>query len=158
MDAASAQARTWGWATPNAFQPPTRTAITTPSASGRASSRSWGNGQHAAPVNGNGHPEAPDTPQPSLLAWAEFMAEEPVKPKRRRRKTQAPALSLFEWALDQKRAVEPAGAGRWRTSNRGGHQVRVSSPAHPCMGPFLRCTPDRFDMRRMGASGVSRQT
>ena len=69
----------------------------------------------AIAVNGNGangrHDEAPE-PQRSLFSWAEFMAEEPVKPKGR--KTQAPSLSLFEWALtvEQERETEPVGAGR----------------------------------------------
>ena len=67
---------------------------------------------HHANGNGNGrHDEAPE-PQRSLFSWAEFMAEEPVKPKGR--KTQAPSLSLFEWALtvEQERETEPVGAGR----------------------------------------------
>ena len=71
-----------------------------------------GNGHAPAPVNGNGnshHDEAPE-PQQSLFSWAEFMAEEPVKPKGR--KTQAPSLSLFEWAVEQEREEEPVGAGR----------------------------------------------
>ena len=77
-----------------------------------------GNGRHAngngrLPVNGNGtnghHDEAPD-PQQSLFSWAEFMAEEPVKP--RGRKTQTPSLSLFEWAVEMEREEEPVGAGR----------------------------------------------
>ena len=78
-----------------------------------------GNGRHAnghapAPVNGNGnghHEEAPE-PQQSLFSWAEFMAEEPVKPRGRGGKTQAPSLSLFEWAVEQEREEEPVGAGR----------------------------------------------
>ena len=77
-----------------------------------------GNGRHAngngrLPVNGNGtnghHDEAPE-PQQSLFSWAEFMAEEPVKP--RGRKTQTPSLSLFEWAVEMEREEEPVGAGR----------------------------------------------
>ena len=64
-------------------------------------------------ANGNGtnghHDEAPEAQQ-SLFSWAEFMAEEPVKP--RGRKTQAPSLSLFEWAVEQEREEEPVGAGR----------------------------------------------
>ena len=67
-------------------------------------------GHHA---NGNGHAavEAPE-PQQSLFSWAEFMAEEPVKPKGR--KPQPAATSLFEWALtvEQEREAEPVGAGR----------------------------------------------
>ena len=67
------------------------------------------------PRNGNGtngyHDEAPE-PQQSLFSWAEFMAEEPVKPKGRGGKTQAPSLSLFEWAVEQEREEELVGAGR----------------------------------------------
>ena len=70
-----------------------------------------GNGR--LPVNGNGtnghHDEALE-PQQSLVSWAEFMAEEPVKP--RDRKTQTPSLSLFEWAVEMEREEEPVGAGR----------------------------------------------
>ena len=73
-----------------------------------------GNGHAPVPVNGNGnHDEAPE-PQQSLFSWAEFMAEEPVKPKGRGRKPQPAATSLFEWALEmeQEREEEPVGAGR----------------------------------------------
>ena len=77
------------------------------------------NGRHAsgngnAPVtvngngNGNGHHDEAEEQQQSLFSWAEFMAEEPVKPKRR--KAQAPSLSLFEWAVEQEREEEPVGA------------------------------------------------
>ena len=70
-----------------------------------------GNGR--LPVNGNGtnghHDEALE-PQQSLVSWAEFMAEDPVKP--RGRKTQTPSLSLFEWAVEMEREEEPVGAGR----------------------------------------------
>ena len=91
-----------------------------------------GNGYHAnghdlfgpavelAPVNGhtpanrNGagrHDDGEDDgPQQSLFSWAEFMAEEPVKP--RGRKAQAPSLSLFEWAVEREMEEETVGAGR----------------------------------------------
>ena len=83
-----------------------------------------GNGHYAngsshapAPVNGhvaNGHQddEAPE-PQQTLFSWAEFMAEEPVKPKGRRRKPQPATLPLFEWALtlEQEREAELIRAG-----------------------------------------------
>ena len=71
-----------------------------------------GNGHAAVPVNGH-HDEAPE-PQQSLFSWAEFMAEEPVKPKGRGRKPQPAAASLFEWALtvEQEREEELVGAGR----------------------------------------------
>ena len=71
-----------------------------------------GNGHAPAPVNGNGNGHEDETleAQQSLFSWAEFMAEEPVKP--RGRKTQAPSLSLFAWAVEQEREEEPVGAGR----------------------------------------------
>ena len=86
-----------------------------------------GNGHHdgigptveLVPVNGhangngtNGHHDEAPEPQQSLFSWAEFVAEEPVKP--RGRKTQAPSLSLFEWALtlEEERKEETVGAGR----------------------------------------------
>ena len=73
-----------------------------------------GNGHAPAPVNGNGHHDEAPEPQQSLFSWAEFMAEEPVKPKGRGRKPQPAATSLFEWALEmeQEREEEPVGAGR----------------------------------------------
>ena len=59
--------------------------------------------------NGNGHHDGEaDEPQRSLFSWAEFMAEEPVKPKGR--KAKAPSMSLFEWAVEQE--AETVGAGR----------------------------------------------
>ena len=66
-----------------------------------------GNGHAPPPVNGNGHHDEAPEPQQSLFSWAEFMAEEPVKPKGR--KTQASSLSLFEWAVEQEREEEPVG-------------------------------------------------
>lgn len=78
----------------------------------------------ALAVNGNGtngHPDEAEEGQPSLLSWAEFMAEEPVKPKRRSRKAQAPALPPFEWALEQERA--PVGAAELGYCGNGrGHR------------------------------------
>ena len=67
-----------------------------------------GNGHHA---NGNGHHDEAPEPQQSLFSWAEFMAEEPVKPKGRKRKPQPASLSMFEWALELEREAEPVGAG-----------------------------------------------
>ena len=73
-----------------------------------------GNGHAAVEVNGNGHSDEVQEPQQSLFSWAEFMAEEPVKPKGRGRKPQPAAASLFEWALtvEQEREEELVGAGR----------------------------------------------
>ena len=82
---------------------------------GHAAIPANGNGHAPAPVNGNGtngHHDEADEPQQSLFSWAEFMAEEPVKPKGRGGKIQAPSLSLFAWAVEQEREEEPVGAGR----------------------------------------------
>ncbi|MXY88787.1 MAG: hypothetical protein F4Y92_08010 [Dehalococcoidia bacterium] len=48
-------------------------------------------------------------PQRSLFSWAEFMAGEPDEPPKRRRH-EAPTLSLFEWARDREREGVLAGA------------------------------------------------
>ena len=71
-----------------------------------------GNGRISAPVNGNGHHDEATEPQQTLFSWAEFMAEEPVKPKGRKRKAQPATLSMFEWAMEQEKEEEPVGAGR----------------------------------------------
>ena len=73
-----------------------------------------GNGHAPAPVNGNGHHDEAPEPQQTLFSWAEFMAEESVKPKGRGRKPQPATLSMFEWAMtqEQEREEEPVGAGR----------------------------------------------
>ena len=69
-----------------------------------------------APVNGsgNGHHDEALEPQQTLFSWAEFMSEEPVKPKGRSRKVQPATASLFDWALtlEQEREKELVGAGR----------------------------------------------
>ena len=77
-----------------------------------------GNGHAPAPVNGNGHhDEAPEPSalpsgrQQSLFSWAEFMAEEPVKPKGRKQKPQPATLSMFEWAMSMEQEKEPVSAG-----------------------------------------------
>ena len=71
------------------------------------------NGHHAN-GNGNGHHDEDPELRQSLFSLAEFMAEEPVKPKGRSRKAQPSTASLFEWALtlEQGREAEPIGAGR----------------------------------------------
>ena len=73
-----------------------------------------GNGHAAVEVNGNGHSDEAPEPQQTLFSWAEFMAEEPVKPKGHSRKAQPAILSMFEWALtvEQEREEELVGAGR----------------------------------------------
>ena len=73
-----------------------------------------GNGHVVEQVSGNGHRVEPAEWQQSLFSWAEFMAEEPVKPKGRKSKPQPATLSMFEWALtvEQEREKEPVGAGR----------------------------------------------
>ena len=68
----------------------------------------------AVEVNGNGHSDETPEPQRSLFSWAEFMTEEPVKPRGRSRKPQPASASLFEWALtvEQEREEELVGAER----------------------------------------------
>ena len=82
------------------------------------------NGNGHAAVPGNGHSEEAPEPQRSLFSWAEFMAEEPVKPEGRGRKPQPVTLSMFEWALtvEQEREEEPVAAGRpsYGASTMGG--------------------------------------
>ena len=72
------------------------------------------NGHAAVPVNGNGHHEEPAEGQQSLFSCAEFLADEPEKPKGRSRKPQPAAASLFEWALNEEQEREKGlvGAGR----------------------------------------------
>ncbi len=79
-----------------------------------------GNGHHAN-GNGNGahgdghHDESgPAEGQQSLFSWAEFLSEEPVKPRGRNGKAKPAAASLFDWALEkeQEREAELVGAGR----------------------------------------------
>jgi len=69
------------------------------------------------PLNGNGanghHDDGEaDGPQQSLFSWAEFMAEEPVKPNRKNGKPQPASMSMFEWALELEKERETVGAGR----------------------------------------------
>jgi len=71
-----------------------------------------GCGGHKANGNGNGHREEAEEPQQTLFSWAEFMAEEPVMPKRKNGKPQPASMSMFEWALGQEREKEPVGVGR----------------------------------------------
>ena len=72
------------------------------------------NGHSPANGNDNGRQGEPTEPQQTLFSWAEFMAEEPVKPKGRKRKAQPASMSMFEWALEmeQERQKEPVSAGR----------------------------------------------
>ena len=66
---------------------------------------------HKVNGNGNGHHDEAPEPQQSLFSWAEFMAEEPVKPRGRKQKPQPATLSMFEWAmtLEKEREAEPVG-------------------------------------------------
>ena len=72
------------------------------------------NGHAPTDGNGNGHHDEVEEPQQSLFSWAEFMAEEPVRPKRRNGKPQPASMSMFEWAmeLEQQKEAETVGAGR----------------------------------------------
>ena len=70
------------------------------------------NGHHSLPRTGYGDHDEAEEPQRSLFSWAEFMAEEPVRSKRRNGKPQPASLSMFEWAMEQEREKETVGAGR----------------------------------------------
>jgi len=50
--------------------------------------------------------------QRTLFSWAEFMAGEQDEPPKRRRRDEAPTLSLFEWALEREQESELIGARR----------------------------------------------
>ena len=75
-----------------------------------------GYGGNANGNGANGHHDEEPEPQQSLFSWAEFMAEEPVKPKGRGRKAQPATASLFDWALtlekEKEKEKELVGAGR----------------------------------------------
>ena len=87
-----------------------------------------GNGHHdlfgvgptveVAPFNGNGsnghHHDEAEGPQQSLFSWVEFMADEPVKPKRRNGKPQPASMSMFEWALELEQQKEKGTVGATR--------------------------------------------
>ena len=109
-------------------EPPASPASSSDRPSGREAVEVNGNGTNGHHANGIGptvelvlanghHDEAPEPPawpadrQQSLFSWAEFMAEEPVKPKGRGRKPQPAATSLFDWALtvEQEREKELVG-------------------------------------------------
>ena len=66
--------------------------------------------------NGNGHHDEAMEPQRTLFSWAEFMAAEPARSKRRRGKPQPASMSMFEWAFElereRKAEAELVGAGR----------------------------------------------
>ena len=53
--------------------------------------------------NGNGHHDEAAEPQRSLFSWAEFIAAEPARSRRRSLKPQPASMSMFEWALEQER-------------------------------------------------------
>ena len=66
--------------------------------------------------NSDGHhdDETPELPASggSLFSWAEFVAQEPERPKRGNGKPRPASLSMFEWAMEQEREKETVGAGR----------------------------------------------
>ena len=113
-----------------------------------------GNGHHP---NGNGHHDEAPEPQQSLFSWAEFMAEEPVKPRgrgARPRPRHCPCSSgHWKWSRRARRSRSARGA---RPQHTGGGRRYVSdglpSFIHVC-GLFLlsgiREPPcSRFEMER----------
>ncbi len=65
-----------------------------------------GMGLVVEPVPDNGSHDEDREPQQTLFSWAEFMADGPVKPRGRSRKSQPASLSMFEWALTMERERE----------------------------------------------------
>ena len=88
--------------------------------------------------NGNGHRDETPEPQQSLFSWAEFMAEEPVKPKGR--KTQPATASLSIGHLPLSRRGRRSWSTRAASPLRNGEVVAASATASPgirCMRPLL---------------------
>ena len=75
------------------------------------------NGHAAGPVNGNSQHGKASAPQPEQISWAEFLAQVPAKPQRRRKQPPA-SLPLFEWVLAQEQA-ELVGRGRLTATAMG---------------------------------------
>ena len=70
-------------------------------------------------------------PQQSLFSWAEFMAGEAVKPKRRNGPDPSPYPSMFEWAVERETGGGDGRRGRLdRTSNKRGRRTRSSGLFH----------------------------
>ncbi len=65
----------------------------------------------AVPGHADERRETAPEPQRTLFSWEECMAEETAKPRDPRR-TEAPTLSLFGWALEQEQWAALAGATR----------------------------------------------
>ena len=59
-----------------------------------------GKGEAATAVNGDGRHTDAMAPQPEQVSWAEFLAQVPAQPKRRRKQPPA-SLPLFEWLVAQ---------------------------------------------------------
>ena len=101
-----------------------------------------GNGHAAVEVNGNGHSDEAPEPQQSLFSWAEFMAEEPVKPKGR--KPQASARHPLDVRVGADRGTGAGGRSRSarhaRPQHTGGGRRYVSDGlplhGHAALLPF----------------------
>ena len=127
-----------------------------------------GNGHAPAPVNANGHheDESPEAQQ-SLFSWAEFMAEEPVKPKRNGKPRPATPLDVrvgddagraARGRAGRRGTLDRRGTGRGRRSIGGGlprkRQRRKTSNSHkgdssrPTPVPATQCGPRCGDERR----------
>ena len=108
-----------------------------------------GNGHAPVPINGNGHYDEAEEPQQSLFSWAEFMAEEPVKPKRRGSKPRPASLSMFEWALELEQGREK-GDGQRRALDRNiqgeDTEIRRSSPCQSMYAALFCVQAHRLPM------------
>ena len=95
---------------------------------------------HGNGASGNGHHDEAPEPQRTLFSWAEFMAEEPVKPKGRK--------PLARSAIPLRVGAHPGAGERGGTGRRGALDrkdtgeaiagMAVASPDWRCMRPFLR--------------------
>ena len=112
-----------------------------------------GNGHAPAPVNGsgNGRHEEAEEPQQTLFSWAEFMAAEQVRPKRRG--PQAPARNHLDVRVGADTGAGTGGrAGRRGTLDHhtGWRTPRFSwcpPPCSPVCAAFLRYRRGRSSIR-----------
>ena len=93
---------------------------------------------HTNGANGHGHDDEVPEPQRLPFSWAEFMAEEPAKPKGRSRKPQPAWPSLFEMARTHHRSRRVA-LGRYNTGRTPPLYLRCPPPSGPCVRAF--CCP-----------------
>ena len=119
---------------------------------GHVSANGNGAGRAAVPVNGNGHAdEALEEGQQSLFSWAEFMAEEPVKPKGRGEKEREEEPVGLSACLPSYCSRRPGPAGALGPHRHRGRTPRCGVlPLHVHVwGPFVvqAGRPSMYDQR-----------